>query len=130
MIGRLKRWARIVKRDAHAIYLAANDPRVPWHAKVLAGCVAAYALAPLDLIPDFIPVLGLLDDAIIVPLGILLVIRMIPREIMEEHRIAAAAGRAGPIGKAGAAAVAMLWLSAAVLCGWLAYRYLPAGLSE
>ena len=67
------------KRDVHTVYLAARDPRVPWYAKALALCVAAYALSPIDLIPDFIPVLGYLDDLIIVPLGILAVVQLIPR---------------------------------------------------
>jgi uncharacterized membrane protein YkvA (DUF1232 family) len=70
MLDKLKDWARSIKRDAHALYLAARDPRVPWYAKALALCVAGYALSPIDLIPDFIPVLGYLDDLILVPLGI------------------------------------------------------------
>ena len=76
-LQKAKDWARTVKRDAHALYLASRDPRVPWYAKVLALAVAGYALSPIDLIPDFIPVFGYLDDVIIVPLGILLVIRLI-----------------------------------------------------
>ena len=71
MLQRVKQWARAIKRDVVALWLAARDPRVPWFAKVLAGAVAAYALSPIDLIPDFIPVLGYLDDLLIVPLGIL-----------------------------------------------------------
>jgi len=89
MIERAKQWARLVKRDVHAIYLAARDPRVPWYAKALALCVAGYALSPIDLIPDFIPVLGYLDDLIIVPIGIVAVLKLIPPEIMAEHRAAA-----------------------------------------
>src|ERR1700756_3364630 len=86
-----KQWARLIKRDAHALYLAACDPRVPWYAKAMALAVAAYALSPIDLIPDFIPVVGYLDDLIIVPLGIALVVRMIPPQIMTEHRTLAEA---------------------------------------
>jgi len=67
-----KQWARAIKQDVVAVWIAARDPRVPWYAKLLAGAVAAYALSPIDLIPDFIPVLGYLDDVIIVPAGILL----------------------------------------------------------
>jgi uncharacterized membrane protein YkvA (DUF1232 family) len=89
----LRKWARAIVRDVHALYLAARDPRVPWYAKGIALAVAAYALSPIDLIPDFIPVLGQLDDAVIVPLGILLAVRLIPRELMAEFR--AAADRAG-----------------------------------
>ena len=83
---RLERWARIVKRDALALRLAVRDPRVPWYAKAVALAVAGYALSPIDLIPDFIPVLGYLDDVVIVPAGILLAIRCIPPELMEEFR--------------------------------------------
>lgn len=79
-------WGRRIKRDAHAVYPAARDSRVPWYAKVLALCVAAYALSPIDLIPDFIPVLGYLDDIIIVPLGIIAVVKLIPEDVMTEHR--------------------------------------------
>ena len=78
MIDHLKERARALKRDAHAVYLAARDPRVPWHAKALALGVAGYALSPLDLIPDFIPVVGHLDDLIIVPLGIMAVVKLVP----------------------------------------------------
>src|SRR6202521_6399317 len=90
MMARLKQWAAALMRDLHAIYLAARDPRVPWYAKALAVGVAGYALSPIDLIPDFIPVLGYLDDLIIVPLGIMAVVKLIPPEIMAEHRAAAA----------------------------------------
>jgi uncharacterized membrane protein YkvA (DUF1232 family) len=89
--GRLKDWSRVIKRDVHALYLASRDPRVPWYAKALVIVVTGYALSPIDLIPDFVPVLGYLDDVILVPLGILLVIRLIPPEIMAEHRDLAAA---------------------------------------
>ena len=84
-----RQWARRLKRDVHALWLAGRDPRTPWYAKALAVAVAAYALSPLDLIPDFIPVLGWLDDLIIVPLGIVLAVRLIPADVMEEHRRAA-----------------------------------------
>src|SRR5260370_33718482 len=89
MLERARQGARIVRRDVHAIYLAARDPRVPWYAKALAACVAGYALSPIDLIPDFIPVLGYLDDLVIVPLGILAVVRLIPPAIPAQHRAAA-----------------------------------------
>jgi len=96
MKDRLRDWARVIKRDVHALYLASRDPRVPWYAKALAIVVAGYALSPIDLIPDFVPVLGYLDDVILVPLGVLLVIRMIPPEIMAEHRELAAAAQERP----------------------------------
>jgi uncharacterized membrane protein YkvA (DUF1232 family) len=78
--------ARVLQTEAHAIYLASRDPRVPWYAKVLAACVLGYLLSPFDLIPDFIPVIGHLDDLIIVPVGILLVVKLIPADVMAEHR--------------------------------------------
>jgi uncharacterized membrane protein YkvA (DUF1232 family) len=88
--GRLKDWSKVVKRDVIAIYLAARDPRTPWCAKALAVCVAGYALSPIDLIPDFIPVFGYLDDVVIVPLGILAVVKMIPPDVMADSRATAA----------------------------------------
>ena len=97
MAGKLKEWARTIKRDVHAIYLAARDPRVPWYAKALALCVIGYALSPIDLIPDFIPVIGYLDDLVIVPLGILAVVKLIPPDILAEHRATAAIASERPI---------------------------------
>ncbi|MBA4086815.1 MAG: hypothetical protein C0491_03300 [Novosphingobium sp.] len=82
----LKAWARRIKRNVVALWLAARDPRVPMAAKVVAAIVAAYALSPIDLIPDFIPILGYLDDVILVPLGIALAVRMIPAPLMEDLR--------------------------------------------
>ena len=95
MKERLRVWARGITRDVHALYLAARDPRVPWYAKAAAIAVAAYALSPIDLIPDFIPVLGYLDDLIIVPLGILLAVRLVPEDLMAEFR-ASASGPSDP----------------------------------
>ena len=91
-------WAEHLRVEAHALYLACKDPRVPWYAKALAACVVGYALSPIDLIPDFIPVIGYLDDLLIVPLGIALAIRLIPPAVLSECRAqaqAAAAARAG-----------------------------------
>src|SRR5258706_4177759 len=82
VLARLKQAVRALQRDVHALYLAARDPRVPWYAKAVALAVAAYALSPIDLIPDFIPVLRFLDDLVIVPLRILLALRLIPPAIM------------------------------------------------
>ncbi|MGH7830479.1 MAG: YkvA family protein [Candidatus Binatia bacterium] len=86
MLEKWKRRAGRLKEEVHAIYLAARDPRVPWYAKLLAACVVAYALSPIDLIPDFIPVLGYLDDLVLVPLGIYFILKMIPAEVMAECR--------------------------------------------
>src|SRR6478736_4911987 len=85
-MDRLRQWARALKRDVHAVYLAARDPRTPWYVKALALAVAAYALSPIDLIPDFIPVLGYVDDLLIVPLGLMLVIRLLPPEVLAASR--------------------------------------------
>lgn len=123
MLDRLKQRARTIKLDVHAVYLAARDPRVPWYAKAIAVCVAVYALSPIDLIPDFIPVLGYLDDVIIVPLGILLVFKLVPPEIMAEHRAAASAA-SRPVSKAGAAFILGLWIVAALFLGSVAIRRL------
>jgi uncharacterized membrane protein YkvA (DUF1232 family) len=107
----------------HAIYLAARDPRVPWYAKALALCVAGYALSPIDLIPDFIPVLGYLDDLIIVPLGIMAVVQLIPPEIMAEHRAAAAMAAERPMSRIAATVIVVIWIASMALVAWLAYRY-------
>jgi uncharacterized membrane protein YkvA (DUF1232 family) len=86
LLGRWKRRARQLKVETYALYLAYRDPRVPWYAKLFAAGVVGYALSPIDLIPDFIPVLGYLDDLVIVPLGVALVLKMIPGPVMEECR--------------------------------------------
>src|SRR5688500_19792763 len=86
---RFRAWARHIKRDVHALYLASRDPRVPWYAKFAAVCIAVYALSPIDLIPDFIPVLDYLDEVILLPLAVLLVVKLIPPPIMAERRAAA-----------------------------------------
>jgi uncharacterized membrane protein YkvA (DUF1232 family) len=110
----------MVRLDVDALYLAARDPRVPWYAKVVAVCVAAYALSPIDLIPDFIPVLGYLDDVLLVPLGIALAIRLIPPAVLAEHRATAAAGRAKrPASPIAAAVIIVIWIAVAVAAlGW------------
>src|SRR4051812_28497190 len=122
-MNRWKQWACAIRRDAHALYLAARDPRVPWYAKAVAIVVAAYALSPIDLIPDFIPVLGYLDDLIIVPLGVALVVRLIPPEVMEEYRIRASESQGTPVSYAGATAIVLVWIVAVGLGGCLARAY-------
>ncbi|HEX8364805.1 MAG TPA: DUF1232 domain-containing protein [Allosphingosinicella sp.] len=119
--ARLKSWARALKRDAVALWIAARDPRVPWHAKAVAGAVAAYALSPIDLIPDLIPVLGYLDDLLIVPAGIWLALELIPPPLMAELR-AAAERRAKPASKAAAAVIVAVWLAVAAALAWLWLR--------
>ncbi|HEY1228677.1 MAG TPA: DUF1232 domain-containing protein, partial [Ramlibacter sp.] len=100
-----------------ALWLAAQDPRVPWYAKAVAAAVAAYALSPIDLVPDFIPVIGYLDDLIVVPLGILLAVRLIPPDLMGELR-SQAITRSRPTSRGGLAFIAALWVLSAVLLAW------------
>jgi uncharacterized membrane protein YkvA (DUF1232 family) len=123
MLQRLRRRGKTLKRDVVAVWLASRDPRVPWYVRAFAIALAAYALSPIDLIPDFVPVLGYVDDAIVLPLGILLIVRLIPREIMDEHRVSAA--RLADLPKSGTASViiALVWLSITVVSAWFAYRY-------
>jgi uncharacterized membrane protein YkvA (DUF1232 family) len=118
---------RALKRDVVAIALAVRDPRVPWYAKAVGACVVAYALSPIDLIPDFIPVLGLVDDLVLVPLGLLLVVKLIPADILAEHRAAAAAIAERPVSRAGAAAVIAIWALAAALLAVLAVSMFGVG---
>src|SRR3954465_5347360 len=123
LMSQLQRWARTLKRDTVALYLAARDPRVPWYAKVVAACVAAYALSPIDLIPDFVPVIGYLDDIILVPLGIGLAIRLIPPGILEEHlQRALARITERPVSRIGALVIIMIWVVlASCLVVWLVW---------
>ncbi|WP_168419523.1 YkvA family protein [Acinetobacter towneri] len=88
-IDQLKQWAKQIKRDVYAVWFAARDPETPFLAKLVALLVAAYAISPIDLIPDFIPILGYLDDLILVPLGIMLVLRLVPTEVMQHCRLQA-----------------------------------------
>ena len=122
MYQRLKNWARLLRRDVHAIYLAGRDPEVSWLAKVLAIAVAAYAFSPIDLIPDFIPVIGLLDDLIILPLGIMLIVSLIPPDIMAKHRAAADAASQRPVSKIAGIVIAVIWTIALAAIGWTLYR--------
>ena len=117
IIARIREWARTVKRDVYALFLAARDPRVPWYAKATAACVAAYALSPIDLIPDFIPILGYLDDLLLVPLGILLAVRLVPAELMAEHRAAASSAADRPTSRAGALVIIAIWVGLLVAAG-------------
>jgi len=104
-----------IRIEAHAAWLAARDPRCPWPARVVGLLVAAYAMSPIDLIPDFIPVLGLLDDAILVPAGLWLFVRLLPEGLIDEHRAAAEAAAERPRSAAGMAIVIGLWIAALVL---------------
>jgi uncharacterized membrane protein YkvA (DUF1232 family) len=116
VLERLRVRARLLKRDTLALYLAARDPRTPRYAKLLAAAVVAYALSPVDLIPDFIPVLGYLDDLIIVPLGIATVVRLVPAEVLADCRAQAEARATRPVSRMGVIIVVSVWLVAAT---WL-----------
>ena len=113
-----KQWARGIKRDVVALWIAARDPRVPWYAKATAGAVAAYALSPIDLIPDFIPIIGYLDDLLIVPVGIMLAVKLVPTNLMQEFR-EEAMRREKPVSKVGLAFIIALWALAALVLTWL-----------
>ena len=117
--ARVRSWARALRRDVHAVYLASRDARVPWYAKALALLIAAYAVSPVDLIPDFIPVLGQLDDVVLVPLGIWLLLRLIPSDVLDEHRRAAEASAGRPTDwRVGAAFIAIWVIALAFVVRW------------
>ncbi len=117
-------WARALKRDVVALWIAARDPRTPPTAKLVAGTVAAYALSPIDLIPDVIPLLGQLDDLLIVPLGIMLALRLIPAPLMQEFR-EAALSRSRPRSAIAAAAVIGIWIFGAAVLAMIWLRQEP-----
>jgi uncharacterized membrane protein YkvA (DUF1232 family) len=124
LIKTLTGWAAALKRDVLTVWLAARDPRVPRHAKLLAGAVAAYALSPIDLIPDFVPVLGYLDDLILVPLGLAWVISMIPQDVLIDLRERAGDHSHRPVSRKGATAVIMVWLLVAMAGVWWSWPYI------
>ena len=120
----LRKRAKSFRRQILVVYYAARDSRTPWFARVLAFAVAAYALSPIDLVPDFIPVLGYLEDLVIVPLGLMLVLRLIPREVLAASRIKAEAAAERPVSRGVAAAIVGLWIFVAVVLGLWAWRVL------
>src|SRR5438128_2413674 len=131
MLNHLRIWARTIKRDVIAVWIAARDPRVPWYAKAVAGAVAAYALSPIDLIPDFIPVLGYVDDVILLPGLIWLAIRMIPPPVLAECRDQAdqwmKTEGVKPISRVGAILIVVIWIAASwALWHWIIKPWLAA----
>lgn len=117
MLEKLKARARALKQEAYAVYLGSKDPRTPWYVRVLIFLVVAHTFSPIDLIPDFIPVLGYLDDLIITPGGLWLAVRLIPPEVMEEaRREAASRGEVGGAGWVGAVLTILIWI---LLLIWL-----------
>jgi uncharacterized membrane protein YkvA (DUF1232 family) len=115
MIANLRRRAGELRRETYALYLAYRDPRTPWIARIVAGCVVAYAFSPLDLIPDFVPVLGYLDDLVLVPLGVALALRLIPPAVMADCRARARAATDRPTSWLAAAVIVAIWLGLAAL---------------
>ena len=122
MFSSLGEKARSLRRECHALYFAARDPRTPWYVKAFAAGIAAYALSPIDLIPDFIPVLGLLDDVVLLPLAIVVVLKLIPAEVMAESRVRAAEAAAHPASRGVTIVIVLIWIAALALTGWLVYR--------
>jgi uncharacterized membrane protein YkvA (DUF1232 family) len=117
VLEKLKQWAQAVKLQSLVVYFAARDPRTPLGVRLLALGIAAYALSPIDLVPDFIPVLGYLDDLLIVPFGVALVIRLIPSEVAESARMKAAEASSKPVSYAAGAFIVLLWILAAIVVG-------------
>ncbi len=128
MSGFLEKWktrARSLNQEVYALYLAYKDPRTPWYAKVLTAVVVAYAFSPIDLVPDFIPVFGYLDDLVLVPLGAYLAVRLIPQQVMSDCRLKAqevmAEGK--PVNKTAAVVIVLVWIASIVAVGILVYRW-------
>lgn len=110
LLASAKDWARRIKRDVLTVYFAARNPATAWLLRLLALAVAAYALSPIDLIPDFVPVLGYLDDLLIVPVGLMVVIRLLPADVLAQSRAQAAAALERPRSVAAAVFVVAVWL--------------------
>lgn len=121
MFARVREWANAAKRDIVALWLAARDPRVPLGAKLVAGATVAYALSPIDLIPDFIPVLGYLDDLVLIPFGLWLAIKLVPTELMAEFRARAAALDQLPSSRAAAVAIVIFWITVMAAIFWVSW---------
>jgi uncharacterized membrane protein YkvA (DUF1232 family) len=117
-MGALRAWAQALKRETLALYYAARDPRTPWFAKLVVGLIVAYLISPVDLIPDFIPVIGYLDDLLLAPLGIWLALRLVPPEVLAEARARAARTLERPRSVAAAVVIAAIWIALAALAAW------------
>lgn len=118
MLSRLRHWAHALVNEVHAVWLAARDPRTPWGARLLGIGIAGYALSPIDLIPDFVPVLGLLDDLLIVPAGLWLFCRMVPDAVMADARIAAARAERNPRNHVAAVVIVAVWITLVLALAW------------
>ena len=124
IFAELRLWARKLKSEIFALYLALRDPRTPWYAKALGALVVAYAFSPLDLIPDFVPVLGYVDDVILLPLGLWLTLRLIPPEVLAENRARAQAELRGrhPTNWVAAAVIVLIWIGSIGLTALVVLR--------
>lgn len=124
MFSALKQQARALKAETYALYFAARDPRTPWYAKLLVAGIAAYALSPIDLIPDFVPILGYLDDLILLPLAIALAIKLIPQPVLAECRARANASlqHAKPVSWLAGALILLIWLGSAIFVAAWAFK--------
>jgi uncharacterized membrane protein YkvA (DUF1232 family) len=132
MLTTLRQRARAIKRDTLALYLAARHPETPWYAKALAVLIVGYALSPIDLIPDFIPVLGYLDDVILLPIAIVLCIRLIPAHVLDDCRTEAEVRFADgkPASRTAAVAIMLIWLALLLLAAiWIWRTFLARSLS-
>ena len=129
MIAFLDTWkarAQKLKAEVYTLYLAYKDPRTPWYAKIFAAIVVGYAFSPIDLIPDPIPILGYLDDLVLIPIGVFLVVKMIPAQVLEESREQARAlvAKGKPVNKVAAAVIIGIWIGLAILVGVMVYRWI------
>jgi len=123
-VQRLRDWARRLQAETLALWFAARDDRTPWYAKLFVAAVVAYALSPIDLIPDFVPVLGLLDDVILIPIGVALALRMIPADVMAAARERARLALADPCprSRVAAAVIVAIWIAGAALAALVVWR--------
>jgi uncharacterized membrane protein YkvA (DUF1232 family) len=120
-----KRRAHQLKTEVYALYLAYKDPRTPWYARIFAAVVVAYAFSPIDLIPDPIPILGYLDDLVLIPLGVWIALKMIPAEVISESRAKAkeVIARGKPVNKVAATIIVLIWIGLAILVGVIVYKW-------
>ena len=121
-IERWKQQSRKLKREVYALYFAYKDPRVSWYAKLFVAVIVAYAFSPIDLIPDFLPVIGYLDDLVLIPLGITIALKMIPEPVIAEARMQAEKMSSKPKNWAAAIVIIAIWLMLATWATWITYR--------
>jgi uncharacterized membrane protein YkvA (DUF1232 family) len=126
IFAQLRQWARTLKQQVLMLYCALHDPDLPWLPRLIAMLVVAYACSPIDLIPDFIPLLGYLDDVILLPMGIWLVLHLTPADIQQRARVQAAELQQKPVNRRAALVIVLIWLVAAMLLTHWLYRWISA----